>query len=380
MPPGTVMTARSPSGVVAGDPLINFAAHQVRANAHGARQDFEEMIGQLVKAVRPGVTRTVAANPGDWGIDVFAGDLGGLVTVWQSKYFVPVVGKEHQSQIRESFRSAIANAAKEGFTLTRWILCVPASMDGPTTKWWDGWKKRQERDTGVVIELWDETELRSLLISPDAEQVRQHYYGPSGQTAPPEAAVVGLAEEDAERLETALFVRQLREAGHVEITSSKHQFFNAELMAREIVDKGVPAEVAALSSAEAVVHGLWEDHFNDACQAHEGALLPGLHTSVMGDIRAQHAVLAAGLPGGPVHTCGLMHRVVDTRRAGWVRHWRQVAGDHTQAGGTQAAAGATSKPLARVIGPVGDVGYLAGATGLLRLPGREPAAGAHRGR
>ena len=192
MPRGTEVTVRSSSGVVAGDTRINFAVHQVRANAQGARQDFEEMIGQLVKAVRPGVTRAVAAHPGDWGIDVFVGDLGGLVTVWQSKYFVPVVNKTHQNQIRESFKSAVENAAKEGFSLTRWILCVPASMDGPTTKWWDGWKKRQERDKGIAIELWDETELRRLLISPVAEHVRQHYYEPAGETARPAAPAVYL--------------------------------------------------------------------------------------------------------------------------------------------------------------------------------------------
>src|ERR1700685_2804108 len=91
MSQGAVMPARSLAGVVAGDARINFAAHQVRANAQGARGDFEELIGQLVTAVRPGVARVVAANPGDWGIDVFVGNLGGLVTVWQSKYFFPVV-------------------------------------------------------------------------------------------------------------------------------------------------------------------------------------------------------------------------------------------------------------------------------------------------
>jgi hypothetical protein len=344
----TVMTVRSPAGVVAGEARIDFAVHQVRANAHGARQDFEEMIGLLVKAVRPGVTpRMVAANPGDWGIDVFVGDLGGLVTVWQSKYFWPTVSsKAHQSQIRDSCKSATENAAKEGFTLTQWILCVPSSMDGPTAKWWDGWKRKQERDTGVVIELWDENELRSLLISPDADHVCRHYYEPAGQVTRPEATVVGLAEDDADRLETALFVRQLREAGQVETAASKHQFFNAELMAREIVDKGVPGEVAALSSAEAVIHGLWEDHFNEACQACEGLRLPGLHKSVMDDIRAQHAALATGLPGGLVHTCGLMHRVVDTRRAGWVRHWRQVADAHAQARGPQGPASTPGLPVA----------------------------------
>ena len=53
MSQGAVMPVRSPAGVVAGDARINFAAHQVRANAQGAREDFEEMIGQLVTAVRP---------------------------------------------------------------------------------------------------------------------------------------------------------------------------------------------------------------------------------------------------------------------------------------------------------------------------------------
>lgn len=101
-------------------------------------------------------------------------------------------------------------------------------------------------------------------------------------------------------------------------------------MAREIVDKGVPAEVAALSSADAIVHSLWEDHFNEACQVQQGSRLPGLHKAVMSDIRAQHAAFGADLPGGPVHTCGLMHRVVDNRRAGWVCHWRQVAEGHVQ--------------------------------------------------
>jgi hypothetical protein len=280
---------------------------------------------------------------------VFVGNLGGVVTVWQSKYFMPEVDKSHQQQIRESFDSIIKNATKEGFTLAQWILCVPSSMDGPTTKWWDTWKRKKEREFGIVIELWDETGLRSLLISPDAEAVRRHYYEPA-QLARPASAVVGLGDEDADRLETALFVRQLREAGHVEVTSSKQQFFNAELMAREIVDKGVPAEVAALSSADATIHGLWEDHFNEACQTQQDGRLPGLHKAVMSEIRAQHATLGAGLPSSPVHSCGLIHRVVDNRRAGWVRHWRQVADEHVQADGarphTSTTSGVDSPPAA----------------------------------
>jgi hypothetical protein len=51
-------------------------------------------------------------------------------------------------------------------------------MDGPTTKWWDDWKERQQKRTGVAIELWDETELRSLLSTEVAEPVRHEFYGP----------------------------------------------------------------------------------------------------------------------------------------------------------------------------------------------------------
>ena len=314
------------AGVAAGEARINFAAHQVRAGPLGAREDFERMIGQLVRAIRPGA-RMVAANPGDWGIDVLVGELAGSVVIWQSKFFVPEVSKNHQSQIRESFQSAMKHAGEQGFAVTQWVLCVPSSMDGPTTKWWDAWKKKQSRLHSVIIELWDETELSDLLISPDASDVRRHFYephvSPSSPTAP---EVIELAPEESEQLESALFVRQLRAAGHIEVDGSKRQFFNADLMAREIADKGVPGEMAALTHADALVHSLWEERFNEACHdPTHPSLLPGLHRAVMGDIRSQHATVCTGLAASPVHASGLMHRVVDSRRAGWIRDWRSVA-------------------------------------------------------
>ncbi|MEX5711130.1 serine/threonine protein kinase [Parafrankia sp. FMc6] len=324
------VVALPPAGVPAGEALINFETHRVRANSAGARHDFEQMVGQLVRAVRPGVAvRSIDANPGDWGIDVFIGDLSGSTSIWQSKYFIDGVGGRQKQEIRESFASVVKNSAEQGFTVEQWVLCIPRSMDGPTTKWWDGWKHRKTRETGILIELWDETELRGLLGTPDADSVRRAYYGPRPTRS--EAAVIDLDDTDAMRLETALFVRQLREAGQVEVSASKHQFFNAEVMAREIADKGVPTEVAALAAADAVVHGVWEEHFNEACEVHEGSRLPGLHPKVMREVRAQHSALSMSLPAGLVHTCGLMHRVVDKQRAGWVRNWRQVAEEHVQA-------------------------------------------------
>lgn len=317
----------SAPGVTAGDSVISFAVHQVRAGEDGARDDFQQLIAQLVRAVSPGA-RVIAANPGDWGIDVVVGSLGGRIAVWQSKYFFPKTTKSHQHEIRTSFDSVLKSAAREGHVVKQWTLCIPSSMDGPTTKWWDGWKLRKQREHGLEICLWDETELRGLLITPDASDVFRYFFGPRAPAREPELAPIDVPDDAVERLDHALFVRQLRAAGHVEVSSAKKQYFNADLMAREIVDKGVPTEVGALNTADAVVQSIWEDRYNEACGQTSGPMLPGLHSSVMKDIRDQHKDFASRLPGGLIHSRGLMHRVVDDRRAGWTTTWKQVVDVH----------------------------------------------------
>jgi hypothetical protein len=254
--------------------------HEIRTGSvDGARSDFEQMITQLVATTLPGV-RTIKANPGDWGIDAFAGSLadGSTIAVWQSKYFIDGVAKAQQGQIRESFKSACDSATTHGYTLGSWVLCIPNSMDGPTTKWWDTWRKSQAK-CGVTIDLWDATALIQRLISPEASSVRQAYYQPHGPTAAPTSPASTVAAVPANlELDSALFVQQLRAAGHTEFDAAKREFFNAELVAREILDKGIPHEVGVLLSADASVHSLWEHRFNSACVSHTDDYLAGLHT------------------------------------------------------------------------------------------------------
>jgi hypothetical protein len=318
--------------LASGEPPINFAAHQIRAgNIAGAREDFQQMLAMLVAAIHPGA-RMIAANPGDWGIDVLIGDLSGLVVVWQAKYFWPLVTRHKQSDIRLSFASAVDRAAAEGYRIRRWALCVPCSMDGPTAKWWDRWSARKYRETGIVVELWHETTLRSLLISPDAAQVRRHFYDPYAPAPVPiprQSAVHALPDLEAVRLDNALFVRQLRVAGHVEVAAAIHEFFNAELFARDILDKGVPDEVAALAECEVIVHAIWESRFNEHVQRQPAdSRLSGLLADVMREVRDSGHAFPARLPITAVHRCGLVHRLVEQRRAGWVRNWREVARQH----------------------------------------------------
>jgi hypothetical protein len=161
-------------------PMINFSAHEARAGSGGAREDFEQMLGLLVQAIHGGAS-LVFANPGDWGIDVLVGDLHGRVTIWQAKYFARGFEKSQEDQVRKSFSSALKAAARHGYTVGRWVLCIPCSMDPAATQWWQRWKAARQGETGVTIELWDEIELRRLLLLPEAGHVRRHYYNPYRQ-------------------------------------------------------------------------------------------------------------------------------------------------------------------------------------------------------
>lgn len=328
--------ADSQSGVAAGEPPINFRVHEVRAgNAAGARDEFEQMLQLLIEATYPGA-RLIAANPGDWGIDVLVGDLAGQVVIWQAKYFMPIVSEKQQQQIRESFDAAMKAAEEHGHNVRMWVLCVPSNMDAPTDKWWTSWKKRKEKDLGIKIDLWHEGVLRKRLISPDGANVRRHYYDPyvvDNRTAPAQpsyrAPVLPVTEDEAKALETTLFVRQLREAGHKQANSAKREFFNADLLAREIVDKAVPTEIAALVEVDATIHGIWEACFNETTERHPaGSTLPGLNSEVMKQIREMGSSWPSEVRATPVHRCGMMHRVVEGARAGWVPHWEDVAKEH----------------------------------------------------
>ena len=318
------------TGSVELDPPINFRAHEMRTGSiEGARTDFEQMIAQMVDTTLPGVRR-VEANPGDWGIDAFIGSLedGENAAIWQSKLFLDGVSDSQKGQIRESFDAAVTAAADNGYQISSWILCLPCSLDAPATRWWDGWKKRRARDhPGLIIDLWDDTQLRRRLLSREGEPVRSHYYGRSIATRPAETRTV-LDPPDGGSFDGALFARQLREAGHAELEAAKREYFNAEILAREVLDKGVRDELKGLRDGDASIHSLWEHQFNAACEEHAGNRLPGLHLDVMADVRAERSSLMASLKPGLIHLYGMVHRVVEDGRAGWVRCWRDVAEEH----------------------------------------------------
>ena len=125
---------------IVGSGLIKFEFLVQRLGSREAARDaFEALVEDLIALIHPDV-HSVRANPGDWGIDAFVGQLtrGGEVYIWQAKYFIDGFGKVQQADVRASYKSALAAADKHGYVVKGWTLCIPTTLDAPNTKWWQG--------------------------------------------------------------------------------------------------------------------------------------------------------------------------------------------------------------------------------------------------
>jgi len=296
----------------------------------GARERFEDFVVATVKVILPSA-RPIRANPGDWGIDAYVGSLAhGQVAVWQSKFFLLAFGDPQKAEIRDSYTRALAAAAKEEYDLVEWTLCIPNNLDGPSQKWWDIWSTKSAKDDGVRMELWNLAEFQTLMAKPDAADVRLEYFphlAPVHQPQPPPIAPVPI---DAQ-LDQLLFVRQLKEAGHTELDSAKEQFYNAELVARDLADKGEVPRLVAFNGLRADLRSTWEDRFNHhtAITLPAERLLSGLHPDVMERIdRAHDSAPREPFPLTKTHRKGALQQVVEAGDAGWVRDFRDVAKAH----------------------------------------------------
>ena len=167
-------------------PVISFEQLIGPGGKDGARESFERLIGQLVRLQYPGAMR-VEANPGDWGLDVVVGEIDDVLSVWQAKFFIDGIGEAQKKQVRESFGQVVAKAQEEGFEIDVWTLCIPVDLDTGALTWWTGWKRRQERQHEIRIELLHRTALESILLAPDAAHIRAAYFPvpASGVSSPP---------------------------------------------------------------------------------------------------------------------------------------------------------------------------------------------------
>lgn len=303
---------------------VLFGRFQYEAGTEaGARVMFQGLITDLVTLRHPGASEVAGPGGGDWGIDTYVGRLDDTVVVWQSKYFLAWNGEDQRKQVRGSFKQVMDKARSENFAVDAWTLCVPCVLAPGEQQWFDGWAARMKREYGVAITLWNGVRLRQFLMQADARDVYNAYFsGTEEQHLEPVRIL-----RDASSLSDALFVRQLEEAGHVETDAARGLFFAAEALARDLAAAGNTAGTAALEELHLEIQALWEDQFNARVAGADSA---GRMPDLVGEVlrAAAQCVDPAGLRVRPAHRKGVAHRLVEDMRAGWVRHWREIAADH----------------------------------------------------
>lgn len=326
---------------------IDFRIHAIRTGSDdGGRTDFHRMLSALVGVTNPTAT-DVRPDPGDWGIDVFVGNLTERIAIWQSKYFYSGIGDSQKQQIRESFKSAMTNARTHCYEVEAWTLCVACDLSAPEHQWWDRKVREWQKEfPALSIELWDAPRIRRLLMAPEAAHVVLEFYPdnapPKDDSAPSLPLAVSLDEPPS--YDGALFVRQLEVAGVHELDGQRRAFFNADLLVRDVCDRAVPAQLAAVREIDTALVGRWEDAVADPATAPDAVDYEVSARRLFSAVMDKTQALAAPpeLPVRPVHVRGMMHRIVEHARAGWVHDWRSVAATHMSESITDRGTSATT--------------------------------------
>jgi hypothetical protein len=300
-----------------------------------ARVKFQMMVTELIAVRYPTANEVAGPGGSDWGIDTYVGQLDDSVVVWQSKFFMDWKGEDQRGQVRASFTELLNKAKQKGFHVDAWTLCVPCVLSPVEQQWFDSWATKMKRVHKVSkINIWNGIELRRQLTQEDADTVRREFFPPVYGAEPSEPVAMA---EDLHDLESALFVRQLEEAGYIETDAARGLFFAAEALARDLVARGNVTGVAALQELHLEIHNLWEQRFNASLPlADSNGRMAGFIEFVTKE--AASCADPEGLRLRPTHRSGIVHRLVEDAKAGWVSHWRAIASSHDGVSATEVIA------------------------------------------
>src|SRR6266566_8450471 len=156
--------------------MVRLLDLQLLYGVAGAREQFEKLCAQLISSHYP-MARSVRAEGGDGGVDVFVGDQADPagITVFQVKYFPNGLKESQKRQVRESFRQCRDNAR---FALREWILCVPLDLSQDEIAWFSQWSAK-EAPTLLPpgqIDWWGETQLGQVLFQPTNAGIKEAFF------------------------------------------------------------------------------------------------------------------------------------------------------------------------------------------------------------
>jgi hypothetical protein len=301
--------------------MINLRVLEIPAGEEGARISFQRLIANIV-ALKNKNAKEIRPAPGDWGIDVLVGEFtSGNCSIWQSKYFATGIGKSQRDQIEDSFKTLVEKSRENGFKVDGWYLCLPCNLSNDETIWWERWSRKKNADTGIVINLMCHLDIERLLLTQEAEPIRQSFnLGEYSIQTYREKVIKELPGEKASAYENSLFIKKLVLAGITENMSARSQFFNAELVQREIHDKGDVLEIAELKGLYEKIHSMWELRFNEAFQSNDPKTeTKRVYTDMLRSIeQSDKGILSSPrIAASFLHKQGFMQQLADVCKVGW---------------------------------------------------------------
>ena len=144
---------------------------------------FEELCCQLARRYSDLPLTRLHGAGGDGGIECYIDTEDGRVA-WQAKYVFRV------DNLIDQAKSSLDQALKIHPQLTRFILCFPFDLTGPTSRSgnsgvekFEKWKNKQrelseQREQSLAIETWSASEIRGLILEHDSSGgMREYFFG-----------------------------------------------------------------------------------------------------------------------------------------------------------------------------------------------------------
>lgn len=291
----------------------------------GARDVFAEIVNQCVLAVY-GNCHSIQPNPGDDGVDTFAGEFDEDLHVWQSKYFVSDID---QSQIRDSWKSV--TTSKNFAVPKKWTLCIPHEMTVKDATWWTGWKKKSSAAANCAVELWTRSQFVKFSFRPDLKQVFRHALRMDEQHSSAEKAVAAMREARQHFIkelppdksyDDAVFIKKLEKADIKQHKAIRTAFYNFELWRQRIEQEADPVKLEALSDLQLKIHALWESAYVACEPDHLGR---DLFVEVDKLIESEdHNRLFTPLQAHLIHKKGALHYWADLCEIGWTKDFKDI--------------------------------------------------------
>lgn len=314
---------------------LNDFSYLLLKYGEGARHKFEDACEKVLKAEYEDATG-IEAYPGDDGIDIYVGNMLYPIEVYQCKFFIEKLGDAQKNQIRNSFRTAVES---KNYTLKKWVLCIPKKLTLSEAKWWDEWKEKTvKKHPDLEIVLFDSTVLLDLIEKHkideqifDQEERRQIREIHEQLVEKKTAMLEVLSPPDDLDFSKSVFVEKLKSAKIDEgIEVCEKQFYNSEILKREIDSKQVSEDIKELNSLTENIHELWFTQFLKHKTESDGNKLLGEVNEVIereNDISLKTKILVS-----LTQKKGILHQLADECQVGWVKDYKKTLKDYIDGG------------------------------------------------